>query len=365
MKKYDVAVLFGGISNENEISIITGTMVCNLLKNGGKSVLPIFIAVDGKMYAGDGLSNLDVYKADNYSQFFTVTICDGGVALFKQNGRFKGRVEVDCALNCCHGGLGEGGGASGLFLLNNIPIASAGIFESSAFMDKYLTKLVLKSLGVNALPYTYFDSVTTAYSVANSINYPAIVKPCKLGSSIGISKVCNATEFTQAIDTAFQLDNGVIVEQYVDDKREINCAVYMADDKVVVSPCEEAVSCGDIYSYDEKYSGNARAVFPADIPQEVAEVINETTAFVYEKLNMRGIVRFDYILSGDEIFLSEINTVPGSLSYYLLSQSFDDFFKVLCKVIEQGKRDYQKMTKKLVIRTGIINNFKSNACKIK
>jgi D-alanine-D-alanine ligase len=204
-----------------------------------------------------------------------------------------------------------------------------------------------------------------ATAEAESFSYPVIVKPCKLGSSIGISKVCDKNELELALDTAFRLDDGVIIEKYIDDKREINCAAYMADDKITVSPCEEAISCGDFYSYDEKYGGRNNNVFPADIPAFCAETIGKTTRLVYEKLNMRGIVRFDYILSGEEVFLSEINTVPGSLSYYLLSQNFDGFFEVLKKIIAQGKRDYQNNAKKLIIKTNIINNFTSNACKIK
>ena len=185
-KSYDVAVVFGGISNEHEVSVITGTMACNVLKKAGKSVLPIYITRSGEMLAGENLADITIYKDDNFKGARRACICFGGAVLFGKRGNPKGKTSIACAVNCCHGGAGEGGGISGLFAVNGIPFASAGLFESSAFMDKYLTKLVLKSLGVKVAKYAYLRDITGAIGIAEDFGYPVIVKPCKLGSSIGI-----------------------------------------------------------------------------------------------------------------------------------------------------------------------------------
>lgn len=364
MLNYDVAVLFGGISNENEISIITGTMACNVLKKGGKSVLPVFVTQSGQMLAGEELADINNFKNDGYKRAYKAAVVNGGIVIFKKNGKIKSYIKVDCALNCCHGGWGEGGGAAGLFAMNNIPFASAQLFESAAFMDKYLTKIVLKSLGVNLAPYVYLRDMSGAIEV-NKLGFPVIVKPCRLGSSIGVVKAENGEELEQALAAAFEYDDGVLVEKYIARRREINCAAYFADGKVITSECEEAFSRGELLSFDDKYAGGGASKYPADLPEELSQGIKDETAYVYSALNMRGIVRFDYIISDGQIILSEINTVPGSLSYYLLSSGFGDFYGVLCSVMEQAVQDFNANSQKLIITTGILNNFASNACKLK
>ena len=118
-------------------------------------------------------------------------------------------------------------------------------------------------------------------------------------------------------------------------------------------------------SYDDKYSGGGSRVFPADLPQDTAEFIRGETERIYKTLNFRGIVRFDYIIKGDDIYVSEINTVPGSLSQYLLSENYSAFGDVLLSLIEQAKRDGEQADKKLTVKTGILNNLPANTCKLK
>lgn len=362
MLNYDVLVAFGGISNENEISVITGTMACNVLKKGGKSVLPLYISQSGRFYADESLADIGSFSHGEPSAP-EAAFCNGGVIIFGKRGKVRKRASVGCALNCCHGGMGEGGGASGLFAMNNIPCASAGVAESALFMDKYLTKIVLKGLGVTCAPYIYLRDITG--EMAQNVSFPAIVKPCRLGSSIGVVKADDGEQLAAALEAAFALDGGVLVEPYFADRREINCAAYMSGGKVITSECEEAFSDGELLSYDDKYCGSGRRAFPADIAREQSEFIREQTAYVYSALNMRGIVRFDYIISDGVVYLSEVNTVPGSLSYYLLSSGFADFYGVLDGVIAQALADAEAERQKVVVKTGIINNLTSNACKIK
>ena len=364
-KYYDVAVVFGGVSSENEVSVITGTMACNVLKKGGKSVLPIYIDHGGALYADENLTDISVFKDGGYSAFAQCGFCVGGVTLFNKRGRPKAVARVGCVLNCCHGGVCEGGAVAGTCATFSLPFASAGMFESAALMDKYLTKLVLLSLGVNTAKYAYSRDIKGAIDGAKLVGYPVIVKPATLGSSIGIKKCDDEGELIEALKTAFELDDGVLVEEYLSPRREINCAAYFSDGKVITSPCEEAMSDGELLSYDDKYCGGGRRIFPADLEPSVADGIRKETERVYSALNMRGVVRFDYIISGACVFLSEINTVPGSLSQYLLSDSYKAFYGVLDRLIAQAQADFAAKKGKRIISTGILNNVTPASGKLK
>ena len=359
-KNYDTVVIFGGISSENEVSVITGTMACNVLLKGGRSVLPVYIDHDGKFYAGEKLADVTIYKSGGYKNFSACGFYNGGVVLFNGRGKPKCAAEVGVVLNCCHGGAGEGGAVAGLCNILNIPIASAGLFESAAFMDKYYTKLVLQSLGAKLAKYAYSRDITGAIAGAKAVGYPVIVKPATLGSSIGIKKCDTEEELKEALETAFELDGGVLIEEYLSPIKEINCAVYFSNGMEITSECEEVSTDGALLSYDDKYCGGGKRKFPAEIEESVAESIKKETARIYSALNMRGIVRFDYIICGGQSYISEINTVPGSLSQYLLSDSYKSFYGVLCDCIEQAKIDFAAKRKKRVISTGILNNIKLN-----
>jgi len=358
-----IIVVFGGVSNENEVSVITGTMAANILKNGGYAVIPVYIAQDGATYCAPELADVQNFKSDLFRAYPKAAVANGGVYLFNKKGKPKKFIKADIALNCCHGGTGEGGAVSGLFLLADIPLASAGIFESSLFMDKYLTKLILSALGVKTAEYAYIKSREEVDCPHNIPQFPLIVKPVTLGSSIGVEKANNLKELQSAVETALIYDSAVIVEKYLEDRREINCAAYFYGGEVVTSECEEAISGGDILSFEDKYQGGGKSVLPADIPTVTAKLIKDTTRKVYSDLNMRGIVRFDYIISGGEVYLSEVNTVPGSLSYYLLSSGFKDFFAVLNAVIEQAVEDYNVTKSKKLLHTGILENISSRSLK--
>lgn len=351
-----VAVIFGGASNENEISVITGTMAINVLKNGGDEVVPVYISQEGEIYSGDCLSDISNFKKGEFVKAPRAVIADGGVYTFNKRGKVKSFRKTDVALNCCHGGTGEGGGVCGLCALGGIPLASAGIFESASFMNKYFTKLVLKSLGIKTAKYIYLKSVEDINTFADILKFPQIVKPVNLGSSIGIEKVESLEELKSAVETALVYDDAVLVEEYLADRREINCAAYFAEGKVITSECEEVVG-GDILSFEDKYCGGAQSTLPAKLTPSLSTLIKNITKAVYTRLEMRGIVRFDFIISEGKVYLSEINTVPGSLSYYLLSAGFKDFYKVLSAVMQQAREDCDNRKAKTLIKTGILEDI--------
>lgn len=357
----NIAVFFGGVSSENEISIITGTMVCNVLKKGGQSVLPVYVTQNGQFLCGDNLADIKNFSGGKIPAAGSIVFAKGGFYMLSKRSKLKKFLPVHCAVNCCHGGWGEGGGISGLCNSLSIPVASAGVFESALCIDKYLTKIALKGLNVPTVEYKLICDIGDADGIKD---FPVMVKPVHLGSSIGIVKANDSAELSAALSAALTLDSCAIVERYISDRREVNCAAYFADGAVVTSPCEEVFG-GDILSYDDKYSGSGKRVFPAELSQELSSRIRGTTQYIYTALDMRGIVRFDFILEGENVYVSEINTVPGSLSQYLISGNYSEFCKLLLSLIAQARKDCAVNSSKMLINTGIINNFISNACKIK
>ena len=359
-----IAVIFGGASNENEISVITGTMAANVLKGTSYDPIPVYIAQNGDIYAGELLFDIKNFKGDNYKKAQRAVLADGGIYLFAKKQKIKKFITLSAALNCCHGGAGEGGGLYGLCEMAGVPLAGAGIFESAAFMDKYLTKLILNGLGVKTAEYDYVTDAEKYKTGGDMPQFPLIVKPVNLGSSIGVEKVNSLEELESALNTALIYDSAAIVEKYFEVRREINCAAYFYNGEVITSECEEALTSGGILSFEDKYQGGGKSVFPADLPPNMSQIIKNITKKVYSSLNIRGIVRFDFILCGEDVYLSEINTVPGSLSYYLLSAGFKDFYGVLDKVIRQAQKDFKQRHSKKLLRTGILESIPSKSGKL-
>lgn len=360
----NIAVIFGGRSNENEVSVITGTMTANVLKNCGYGVITFYIAQDGKAYTGGGLTEIANFKSDGYKKFPRAFLASGGIYALNKRGLTKKFIPVDVAINCCHGGIEEGGGIAGLCAEAGIPFASAALFESAVFMDKYLTKLILRALDIKCVDFVRVDSLESVRTGGDMPGFPVIVKPVSLGSSIAIEKAVDKESLENAVETGLIYDSAVIIEKYIESRREINCAAYFYGGEVITSECEEAVTSGDILSYEDKYQGGAKSVLPADIPPHMSQLIKDTVRKVYKNLDMRGIVRFDFIISGEEVYLSEVNTVPGSLSYYLLSKGFKDFGNVLSRVIEQAEKDFKEKSSKKILKTGLIENVSLNTGKL-
>ena len=361
----NVAVVFGGQSNESEISVITGTMTANVLKSGGARVIPVYISAGGAFYCGEELADINVFKRGEELKSPRCIVEGGGLHIFGKRGKIKKFMPIYAAINCCHGGIGEGGGIGGLFASAGIPMAGGDIFGGSAFMDKYYTKILLKGLGVKTLPYFVAESVSDVPAAEKVTGLPAIVKPARLGSSIGVARARSSGEYSFAVESALCYDSRVLCEPFLKDRREINCAAYFADGRVTVSECEEAFSSGALLSFDDKYSGGGRSVIPADIPAEISDKVKDITRAVYSALNMRGIVRFDYLLDGEEVYLSEVNTVPGSLAWYLFAPSFRAFYPILKAVIAQAVADYSDTSSKLVLKTGILSSVPESGGKIK
>ena len=380
-----VAVVFGGKSCENEISVLTGVFVLKLLEHSIFEPVPVYIHTDGKMYYSPKMKELDAFRSSKVTGFEQVFI-DGG-ALYAMNAakrKIRLIVKLDAALNCCHGGLGEGGGVSAIMQWNGVPLASPELTASGVFMDKGLTKLVARALGVPTLDHIRVNErdyerrgAFLLKSIERRLKYPVVIKPAHLGSSIGISVAHNAEEAKRGIEGAFALDDRVIIEKYLAEKTDVNCAAYALRGEIFVSEPETAFGDG-IYSFEEKYlkrtsdgvqgktrepqrRARGKGVLPSTavneggrsaLSPELRARIRGFTRTVYKRMDLQGVVRMDFLVSGEQAYLCEVNTVPGSLAYYLFCERITDAREFFCSLIEDTIE--RGVGGKEIVTTGIL-----------
>ena len=366
-----VAVIFGGKSCENEISVLTGVFVMNLIDREKYSVLPVYIHTDGGAYTSPKMTSLDTFKEKKFRDFQRVIFDNGYLYAFQADKkRVKRLAKIDVALNCCHGGLGEGGGVSALMEWNNVPLASPDLTASGVFMDKCMTKTIMRGLGVPTVDYLRASErdykkrgAFLLKSIEGRLKYPVVIKPAHLGSSIGIALAKNETEAKAAIENAFLLDDRVIVEKYLAEKQDVNCAACLIKGEICVSEPEAAFGEG-IYSFEEKYvkrKADGSAIHPVKgggrvaLNGEIREKIRAYTRTVYKRMNLRGAVRMDFLVCKNEVYLCEVNTVPGSLAYYLFCERIMDARAFFTDLLEEAVLSH-KEAQKQILSTGILRS---------
>ena len=327
-----VGVFFGGRSSESEVSVITGLLACNLLRSGRDRVVPVYLPPEGGMVTGRLRAVEDVLARKKL-----VRVRLAGKTLVRE-GSGRAAARLDAALNCCHGGMGEDGTLAALFAWNGLPSASPALAESAVFMDKWLTKIAARGLSLPVAPA--------------AVGYPLVVKPVRLGSSIGVSVVRAKEELSAALALAFSLDRAALLERYFPQKRDVNCAAAYLDGEVRLSPPEEVFSAGDVLSYREKYEEGRGGKCPADLPAEIAERIREMTRTLYTAFGMRGVVRADFLVVGDEVYFNELNMVPGSLAGYLFGGSLIEVRGFLEALVAEALRPVRE---KRIVTTGILS----------
>ena len=270
-----IAVVFGGEACEREISIITGTFACNLLRGGKYEVLPVYLHEDGQAYTSPALFEVGAFKDEGaLKKAKKILLHGGGVYELTSHGkRLKKLASLSGALNACHGGLGEGGGVSAVLEMQGVPLASPTLAPSAICMDKTLTKLFAKALNIPVVDgirvregdYKKRGAFLLRHMVRR-LKFPVIVKPAHLGSSIGIAVCRDEEEVKAALSAAYALDDCVIIEKFLVDKKDVNCAAYSVGGDVYVSEAEESFSSYDgVYGFEQKYikkeqTGGGRAL---------------------------------------------------------------------------------------------------------
>lgn len=342
--KIKIGVFFGGKSVEHEISIISAIQAIHAFDTEKYDIVPIYIAKNGNLYTGSLTTEIEEYKnipsLISKSQRVLLVNEDGKYNLLKYPLKKFGSSVVDyidVAFPIVHGTNVEDGTFQGYLRHIGIPFAGCDVLSSAVGMDKYVQKAVLGKNGIPVLDSLCFNcveyaegSAALAGKIEEVMKYPVIVKPINLGSSIGIKKAYNSSELADALDNAFEFATKVLVEPAIEKLREINCSVLGDLSEAEASECEEPFSDGRILSFDDKYLGNAKESgqkgmastkrkIPADISPELRTRIRETALKAFRLLDCCGVVRIDFMLDEEtgELWFNEINTIPGSLSFYL------------------------------------------------
>lgn len=368
----NVLVFFGGKSCEHDVSIITGVMTLNAIDKNRYNAIAIFVDKNGKWYTGESLSDLSFYKNLKYEKLKRCVLlpCDDRLYVLKSN-KLKPVCQIYSAINCMHGGYGEGGEYTAIIKNSKIPFVCPDLFASSLAMDKEFTKLALKSIGVNCLPFIklvrdvyYLKKDYALGVVAKRFDFPVVIKPAKLGSSIGISVAKDLRELERGIDFAFKFDEKIIIEKGLTAFSEINCAVYKGGGEIFVSELEEVEKTGDILSFNDKYKTPSKKIFPAKIDAKTATQIKSISESIYRKLAFSGVIRIDFMLDDGKVYVNEINSIPGSMAYYLFCKDFSSFADMVSSIIEQSVDDFRAKEQSLTsFNGGILNVSSAKICK--
>ena len=373
MKK-NIAVFFGGKSVEHEISVITAYQAFLNLDRKKYNPVPVYISGFGTWHTGGNILSLKEFeKGGLEKRFRRVFLAAGSPKLYevlKPDKKIKPLLNIDAALLCVHGVNGEDGSLAGLLQLCGVPHTACGVFAAGAAMDKAAAKLIFKAAGLNILKYNWFWSAEYKASpiafierAENEIGYPMIVKPANLGSSIGISVCKRRDELLNAVEVAASFDLKVVIEEALTDFYEINCSALGFQDDVKVSECERPVTARQILSFEDKYMGkgakagmeSCRRELPAVIPKELSDKIKSDTLTAFRTLDCKGVVRIDYLIDKKDgaVYINEVNTIPGSLSFYLWEHGGLSFTALLDKLLSFAESEHKQ-------KDGLVYAYKSD-----
>lgn len=377
--KIQLGVLFGGKSTEHEISIISAVQAMLALDREKYDVVPLYITKDNRFFTGSALLDIENYKdiPALLGKCERVTLVGegdvAGVYRFPPKPLGKNRIgQIDVAFPIVHGTNAEDGVLAGYIEMLNLPYVGCDVASSALGMDKYAMKAVFKDNGIPVLDcklYTsadYADPERTVREIEAAFAYPVIVKPVNLGSSIGISVAADRAALEKALDTAFSFAQVVLVERAITHLREINCAVLGDRFGAEASECEEPVAADEILSFENKYIDNAKGgkssgmasvkrKIPAELSPELREEIRATAVKAFRALGCSGVARIDFMIDCDEnkVYLNEINTIPGSLSFYLWEPIGVSYTELLDRLIALAMKRHRE-------RAGLTYSFESN-----
>ena len=375
-----VAVIYGSRTCEHDVSIVSALQAMDNLDKNEYEIVPVYIARDGQWYTGRLLRNITFYSAfkpELVTHVAPVMSEDGKLTLMPVTSiaphGFKGMVKVlmsnmnlgedtvekcDVVLPVMHGMNGEDGTLQGLLELFNVPYTSTGVLGSALGMDKIAMKQFFRGCGLPVVDGMWFarsewnkNHEEVLNRVESSCPYPVYVKPANLGSSIGISRATDRQSLIKAIETAVEYDRRILVERGIEKPVEINCSALRIKGEVRASLCEMPASWEEFLTFDDKYlrgskSGKGQGMeslarkVPAPISDELTQRIQQMATQVYNAMDCKGVVRIDYMLDGDELYINEINIIPGSLAFYLWEPLGISFKEMLDCMIEDAFTAY-------------------------
>jgi D-alanine-D-alanine ligase len=415
--KIKLGIFFGGKSVEHEISVITMSQAISSLNPEKYDLVPIYIAKDGVMYWGEDLLDLQAFRDMDVllKRCYKVAVINDGesVKVIRVPAPVIGRKvidTIDIAFPIVHGTNCEDGTMAGFLNTLNIPVVGPDILSSAVGMDKIIMKKVLKESGIPVVDYVSFysmeyikDDEKVLKEIAEKLRYPLIVKPANCGSSVGIRKSKSENDLVDCIEYAMEFSDRVIVEEAVQNLKEINCSVLGNLSETEASECEEPYFSDDILSYQDKYMGgngggkgakggkiggkgfglktagqkggagmqSSDKKLPADISKEKRDEIQRLAQETFKIIGCSGVARVDFLMDAktEKVYVNEINTIPGALSYYLWEATGKTFEEQLDQMIDialKRQRDKEKLTfsyDQNILAMGPINGSKSSKMK--
>lgn len=387
-----VGVVFGGVAPEHEVSVISSLQALHALDTSRYRPVPLYIAKDGTWYTGEHLFEVENYKDLDRLRKEAVPLmietgAHGALKLVEagERGWFDGRRRrwsIDVVLPGLHGGAGEDGGLQGLCETFNVPYTGSSVMGSAIGMDKVQSKLLCRDQSVPIVDFRWFREADWAHReeewldrLEEGLGYPVIVKPARLGSSIGITQAKGRDALDAAIEEAFRYDEKVVIERAVQELREINCSVLgdpqEAEPSVLEEPVtsegEEVLTFQDKYMREDGGSGGAKEgegrqargsakrggpggmasqerIVPAELSEARTQAIQELAVRVFQLFECAGVARIDFMIdeATDEVFFNEINTIPGSFSFYLWEPTGVPFDELLHRMIEIARRRHRE-----------------------
>ena len=342
--KTNIGVFFGGRSTEHEISVISANQAINAIDKSKYDVTPVYVSKEGRWFTGDALLNLRNYRdmkaIEKMAEEVYMRPVHGDYNLYYQKpkgmfGKKDVAAHLDVVIPVFHGANGEDGTFQGILQAIDIPFAGCDTLSSANGMDKITMKMILRENDIPVVDYVWFtdrqwfaDRDNLVKRIEEKIGYPLIVKPANLGSSIGIGCAHNREELFEKVDDAGRYASRIIVEHMVVELQEINCSILGDCDDYQASVLEEPIKTKEILSYTDKYMGGSKGTegmqasqkkIPADLPEDMTKEIQRLAGETFRVLSCHGVSRVDVIVdrATGKIYVNEINTIPGSLSFYL------------------------------------------------
>lgn len=375
--KIKVGVIFGGKSVEHEVSVISGIQAYRNINTEKYEPVAIYISKKGEMYVGESISDIKAYTDIEalLKKSTRVNMVSGNgkteLVRYEKKAFAKNVVDyIDVALPVVHGTNVEDGTLQGYLHAISCPYAGCDIISSALGMDKYAAKVMMKAAGIPVIDCVVFtrreymlatDEIIS--KIESSTRYPVIVKPVNLGSSVGIRKAKDKQALIDALDYAFEFADRVLVENAVINMFEINCSVLGDKDEQRASECEMPVNHDEILSYEEKYMAGGKGskggsksagmadtkrILPAPITDEMKAEVQKYAKEAFKALGCSGVSRVDFLVDKDtnKVYVNEINTIPGSLSFYLweaTGMKYPELLDELIKLAVKREREAEKL----------------------
>ncbi len=381
----NVGIVFGGVSPEHEVSVITAMQVAAALDKSRYRPIPVYLAKDGNWYTGPNLFKIEVYKDLEtlllIAQRVHIQAGGGGKPELIANvpkgwfGQQLQRVQIDVLFLALHGGDGENGAMQGICEMYDVPYTGSSVLGSAMGMDKVMGKMVCRDQGVPIVPFVSLREIQWIdheddwlNKLETELGYPVIVKPARLGSSIGISKAADRGELDAAIEEALRYDEKIVIEKAVVNLVEINCSVVGDVNEATASVLEQPLTGAELLTYQEKYmrgnsgqgakvAGSKTApqqgssgmasfdrIIPAPLPEKQTRMIQNLAVRVFQLFECSGLARIDFLMdkNTNQVYFNEINTIPGSFSFYLWQPTGVPFDKLTDRLINLAFRKHKE-----------------------